>query len=118
MPGICRIFLKKDSYDPECCKLSQKVFRSAKKKFRIFENDTGLKFSLGESANDGAVRRFSEFNRRAGIDMDVSRSMMPEVGEDYGIVKDLQQHCDAGAFFSNGNKNLTKDKDFLFLKLV
>jgi anaerobic ribonucleoside-triphosphate reductase len=119
LPEACRTFLKKKSYDSECCKFSQKVFRSAKKKFRAFENEAGLKFSLGESANNEAVNRFSEFNRRTGIDMDSSRAIVPEVSdEDYDLVKDLQQHCDAGAFFSNSNKNLTKDKDFIFLKLV
>jgi ribonucleoside-triphosphate reductase len=118
LPEACRIFLKKASYDTECSKLSEKVFRFTKKKFREFENDNGLKFCLGENKDKVAVDRFCEFNRRAGIEPKMSGTVAPKLdGEYHDLVKNLQAHCNAGAFFETHDKGLAKDKDFLFLKL-
>jgi ribonucleoside-triphosphate reductase len=118
LPEACKIFLKKSSYDTECSKLSEKVFRFTKKKFREFENDDGLKFCLGENKDKIAVDRFCEFNRRAGIEPKMSGTVAPKLEEEYyDLVKNLQAHCNAGAFFETSNKSLAKDKNFLFLKL-
>jgi len=119
LPEACRMFLKRSGYDSECSKLSEKVFRFTKKKFREFENNNDLRFCLGDNVDDGAVRRFSEFNRRIGLDSKISRGVFPELTEEYyDLVKNVQAHCNAGAFFESSDKNLAKDKDFLFLKLI
>lgn len=119
LPEACEAFLKKTAYDAECAKLSEKVFRFTKKKFREFEGKSGLVFCLGENRDDEAVRRFADFNKRAGIEQRPSGGMLPTPNEDdRGFVKNLQGYCSAGAFFESSDKGLAKDKDFLFLKLV
>jgi hypothetical protein len=48
----------------------------------------------------------------------MSGTVAPKLeGEYYDLVKNLQAHCNAGAFFETSNKSLAKDKNFLFLKL-
>jgi len=119
LPEACRIFLKKNVYDSECAKLSEKIFRFTKKKFREFNDKTDMKFCLGESRDEEAVDRFSEYNKRLGLSMKLSRGMIPKVEQqDYNLVKSLQSHCNAGAFFETNDKSLAKDKGFLFLKII
>ena len=119
LPEACKIFLKTNSYNAECSKLSEKIFRFTKKKFREFENEHGLKFDIGENKDQEAVERFCEFNRRMGIDGKMTSEVVPRLDEEYyDLVKNLQAHCSGGAFFETSDKSLAKDKDFLFLKLV
>ncbi len=119
LPEACATFLKLGEYGSECSKLSEKVLRFTKKKFREFEGDNGLKFCLGENRDEEPVDRFSEYNHRMGIDGKMSRTVFPKVDKDYyDLVKNLQSHCSAGAFFDTSDKSLAKDKDFLFLKMI
>lgn len=117
LPQACQIALNVREYDSSCVNLTERIVRFALRKFRDYKRTENLKFCLGENLEPEAIRRFANQNKSLGITQEPEPRIIPESYENREeAYKNLQPLFEGGMFFDINSQDLSKSKDFVFLR--
>ncbi|MFH0987134.1 MAG: anaerobic ribonucleoside-triphosphate reductase, partial [Candidatus Micrarchaeota archaeon] len=120
LPQAAMKIQESSEFSAQSIALCEKTCRVAQKELRSAKRGSGLGIKLGAGADIDTLTRFTDQNKKMGINQDVSGGLAPPAADEkLGLEANraLQPYFDAGAFYETNSKNLLKSKDFLYIKL-